>query len=97
VCQGYTRTGDHQCAAGKPLALVLAERPARTGGVQVTRRQPVVSPRALVRGALPGTIADLESDLQGGAGQAWSKVYFWLHFNQGYIVSIEAYQAGPMT
>jgi hypothetical protein len=48
-------------------------------------------------GTLPATVKDLAADLQSGGGQAWSEVYFWLHFNAGYVVSIEQYSAENQT
>ena len=43
-------------------------------------------------GPSPETVAELATDLQGAGRQTWLKEYFWLHFNQDYIVSIDQYQ-----
>ncbi len=43
-------------------------------------------------GPSPTTIAELATHLQAAGGQAWLEEYFWLHFNQEYIVSIEQYE-----
>lgn len=43
-------------------------------------------------GPSPTTIAELATDLQAAGGQVWLEEYFWLHFNQEYVVSIEQYE-----
>ena len=43
-------------------------------------------------GPSPTSIAELAAVLQQAQGQGWLGVYFWLHFNQGYLVSIEQYE-----
>jgi hypothetical protein len=43
-------------------------------------------------GPAPTTVAELATDLQAAGGQAWLEEYFWLQFNQEYIVSIEQYE-----
>ena len=43
-------------------------------------------------GPSPTTVTELANILQGAQGQEWVSVYFWLHFNEGYLVSIEQYQ-----
>ena len=45
-------------------------------------------------GSSPTTVTELADILQGALGQKWAGVYFWLHFNEGYIVSIEQFQTG---
>ena len=43
-------------------------------------------------GSSPRAIAELATGLQAVGGQAWLNVYFWLHFNADYVVSLEQYQ-----
>jgi hypothetical protein len=43
-------------------------------------------------GPLPATIAELAGAIQSPGGEVWLGQYFWLHFNEDYIVSIEQLQ-----